>query len=241
MAMKKMVHHSLKAAKGLLLAAGLVFMVLCIVAFTTLPYHLYHRLATYALPGKLPPKAIVMLSGAGIPSENGLIRAYFTASLAERYPDAKIIIAAPGDLSDSMSDPVQISRELILRGVNPQKISFEAVGKNTRGQAMNLISGSGKGLRNSNILLVTSPEHVKRAVKTFRRAGFSWVCAIPTFESSLSDDLTFDDTDLKGNKMVPPIGGNMQLRYQFWNHLKYEIIIIREYFALGFYKLKGWA
>ena len=241
MARPKFVERVLKTIKLFVLASGLAFIVLCILAFTTIPYRMYHRLATYSLPGKSPPKAIVMLSGAGIPSENGLIRAYFTASLANKYPGATIIIAAPGDTSDKMSDPVQICNELTLRGVNPQQIIFETAGKNTRGQAMNLIGGSGSTFKNSNILLVTSPEHVKRAVKTFRRVGFAWVSALPTFESSLSEDLTFDDNDLKGNKMIPSIGGNMQFRYQFWNHLKYEILVIREYFALAFYKLKGWA
>ena len=240
MAKHKFVKRTFKAFRWFLLASGLAFLILCILAFTTIPFHLYHRLATYSLPGKIPPKAIVMLSGAGIPSENGLIRAYFTATLANRYPDAAVIIAAPGDTSDAMSDPMQIFNELTLRGVNPQQIIFETEGKNTRGQAINLISESGKDLANSNIILVTSPEHVKRAVKTFRRAGFALVSALPAFESSLSEDLTFNDRDLKGNKLIPPIGGNMQLRYQFWNHLKYEILVIREYFALAFYKVKGW-
>ena len=87
---------------------------------------------------------------------------------------------------------------------------------------------------------MTSPEHITRAVKTFNRAGFSWVSGLPTFETSLSEDLTFVDEELKGNKIAPSIGGNLQFRYQFWNHLKYEILVIREYIALGFYKLKGW-
>ena len=240
MARHKFVKRAFKAFRWFLLASGLAFLILCILAFTTIPFHLYHRLATYSLPGKIPPKAIVMLSGAGIPSENGLIRAYFTATLANKYPGATVIIAAPGDTSDAMSDPMQIFNELTLRGVNPQQIIFETEGKNTRGQAINLFSESGKDFENSSIVLVTSPEHVKRAVKTFRHAGFTRVSALPAFESSLSEDLTFNDRDLKGNKLIPPIGGNMQFRYQFWNHLKYEILVIREYFALAFYKVKGW-
>ncbi len=240
MARHQFVKRAFKAFRWLLLASGLAFLILCILAFTTIPFHLYHKLATYALPGELPPKAIVLLSGAGIPSESGLIRAYFTATVANKFPNATVIIAAPGDTSDAMSDPMQIFNELTLRGVNPQQIIFETKGKNTRGQAINLISESGKDFTNSNIILVTSPEHVKRAVKTFRRAGFARVSALPAFESSLTEDLTFKDRDLKGNKLIPRIGGNIQFRYQFWNHLKYEILVIREYFALAFYKVKGW-
>lgn len=227
-------------AKWFLAISGGAFIILCILAFTTLPFHMYHNLATYSMPGKLPPKAIIMLSGAGIPSENGLIRAYFTATMAVNYPDAIVIIAAPGDTSDTNSDPIRIAKELELRGVDPLRIFFEPEGKNTRGQALNLANNSGIDLKSSYIILVSSPEHITRAVKTFNRAGFSWVSGLPTFETSLSEDLTFVDEELKGNKIALPIGGNLQFRYQFWNHLKYEILVIREYIALGFYKLKGW-
>lgn len=238
--MQKLIRIILKTAKWLLLTAGMMFVILCIIAFTTLPYHLYHRLATYSLPGKLPPVAIVMLSGAGIPSENGLIRAYFTARLAQKFPDAYVVVAAPGDTGSQESDPVKIADELIIRGVNVDRIIYESKGKNTRGQALNLASGPHKDLMKSYIIIVSSPEHITRAVKTFNRAGFIWVSGMPAFETSLTEDLTFDDNALEGNKIAPPIGGNLQFRYQFWNHLKYEILVIREYFALVFYKLRGW-
>ncbi|MBW6491320.1 MAG: YdcF family protein [Lentimicrobium sp.] len=238
--MQKLLRIILKITKWFLLSAGIFFIILCVVAFTTLPYHLYHRLATYSLPDKFPPKAIVMLSGAGIPSENGLIRAYYTAKLAAKFPDARVVVVAPGDTSNKESDPVKIANELTIRGVSADRIIFEPNGKNTRGQALNLASGSFKDLINSYIIIVSSPEHITRAVKTFNRAGFTWVSGMPTFETSLSENLEFDDNTLEGNKMVPPIGGNLQFRYQFWNHLKYEILVIREYFALAFYKLRGW-
>lgn len=117
MARHKFVKPLFKAFSWFLLTSGSIFLILCMLAFTTVPFHLYYKLATYSLPGKLPPKAIVLLSGAGIPSESGLIRAYFTATLANKYPDATVIIAAPGDTSDAMSDPMQIFNELTLRGV----------------------------------------------------------------------------------------------------------------------------
>lgn len=231
---------SQKVLKWGFISAGLIFVLLCVIAFTTIPYHIYHRLATYSLPGKLPPTAIVMLSGAGIPSESGLIRAYYTAALYSKHPEAWVIIAAPGDTSKAESDPQKIARELILRGVDENKILFETQGKNTRGQAMNLAVKQGGAFKSSYLILVSSPEHMTRAIKTFNRAGFSWVSGLPAFENSLSGDLSFDDKALKGNRFAPPIGENMQFRYQFWNHLKYEIIIIREYFALLVYKIKGW-
>ena len=44
-----------------------------------------------------------------------------------------------------------------------------------------------------------------------------------------------------GNKtLLPNVGSNTSVRYQFWNHLKYEIMIAREMTALTYYKLRGW-
>ena len=53
-------------------------------------------------------------------------------------------------------------------------------------------------------------------------------------------DFSFNDEKLGGNKAIPNIGNNIQLRYQFWNHLGYQIRVYREYLAIAFYKLKGW-
>ncbi len=66
--------------------------------------------------------------------------------------------------------------------------------------------------------------------------------ALPAFENASEADFRFTDDELGGNKLpVPDVGQSMQLRYQVWNHLKYEITFIREVFALTYYKLRGWA
>jgi hypothetical protein len=90
-------------------------------------------------------------------------------------------------------------------------------------------------------LLVTSPEHTRRAVKCFKKAGFKNVDALPCFENAIEADLFFDDDNLGDDKLlVPDIGGHTSVRYQFWNHLKYEILIGREMVATTYYKLRGW-
>jgi hypothetical protein len=82
---------------------------------------------------------------------------------------------------------------------------------------------------------------MRRAVLVFRKAGFTRVSALPAFESAIEAKLFFEDDQLGGNKiLVPDIGGNTEVRYQFWNHLKYEILIAREMAAMGYYKLRGW-
>jgi uncharacterized SAM-binding protein YcdF (DUF218 family) len=229
-----------KILKILLILTGCIFISLCIIAFTTLPFWAYYNLGTKNSEISQPPAAIVMLGGEGIPSGDGLLRAYYTAKISVANPESAVVIAIPGDFSDSLSAPRLVKNELIMRGVYPNSISFENTGRNTREQAQKLSVGKTSGQLNQPITLVTSPEHMKRAVLAFRKCGFTKVSGLPTFEYSLDADLTFRDSDLKGNPIAPPIGNNLQVRYQFWNHLKYEVIVLREYFALSYYKLRGW-
>jgi len=93
---------------------------------------------------------------------------------------------------------------------------------------------------NDNILIVTSPEHMYRSVKAFIKVGLVNTGGEPAFEKAIESNLLFKDDDLGGNNAVPEIGGSMQIRYQFWNHMKYQIIVYREYFAIAYYKLKSW-
>jgi len=91
-----------------------------------------------------------------------------------------------------------------------------------------------------SILIVTSPEHLRRAVLAFRKAGFIKVDGIPALEEAIESDLSFKGRRLGGRLWVPDIGNNITLRYQFWTQLHYEELILRAVFALGYYKLKGW-
>jgi uncharacterized SAM-binding protein YcdF (DUF218 family) len=229
-----------KILKTLLITTGCIFIMLCILAFTTLPFWAYYALGTNNSKITQAPATIVLLGGAGIPSGDGLLRTYYTAKLSNAYSGALVIIAMPGNSADSLSAPQCIKHELIMRGVNAHSIFFENTGRNTREQAQKLATGITIAQLNKPITLVTSPEHMKRAVLAFRKCGFTKVSGLPTFEIALDANLAFRDNDLKGNPFVPPIGNNLQLRYQFWNHLKYEVIVVREYFALAYYWLRDW-
>ena len=93
----------------------------------------------------------------------------------------------------------------------------------------------------SPILLVTSPEHMRRSVLCFHKVGFEKVGALPAFENAVEADLSFNDDELGGNKvLMPDVGQSINMRYQLWNHLKYEILIVRETVALIYYKMRGW-
>jgi len=156
-------------------------------------------------------------------------------------PESRIIISIPGNPLDSTSTARRVAAELIRKGIDEQRILYEQVGTNTRSEALQLIQFQGVNLTNKSILLVTSPEHMRRSVLVFKKAGFQYVNALPAFENAVEANLFFDDDQLGGNKLpIPDVGGNTSVRYQFWNHLKYEILIAREITALVYYKLRAW-
>jgi uncharacterized SAM-binding protein YcdF (DUF218 family) len=92
----------------------------------------------------------------------------------------------------------------------------------------------------SSILIITSPEHLYRAVRAFRKAGFLLVDGAPAFETAIESELSFNDSLLGGKRWLPPIGKNITARYQFWTQLHYEQLIFREWIAIVYYKLNGW-
>jgi uncharacterized SAM-binding protein YcdF (DUF218 family) len=217
---------------------GVIFILQIIIALTSLPFWGYYWLGTSKSEIKSRPENILLLGGSGMPSESNLMRSWFTAKAVKNFPTSKVFIVMPGSLTDSSSTPVKMKSELIERGVNPINIFFEEKGTNTRSQAINC----SKLLDNEiPVLLITSPENMRRTVMCFKKAGFKNINALPCFENAAEADFSFADDDLGGNKiLVPDIGHSMTLRYQVWNHLKYEIIIVRECFALAYYKMRGW-
>ncbi len=239
--MKKSIAIFLKYLKRLLLIQGGVFLFFLLLGFTTIPFYLYHWLGTSLSQISEEPQYIVLMGGGGMPSESNLIRAFYVAGAAETFSSSKIIIALPGDLTEESSSPNLLADELERRGVDASRILFENEGTNTRSQALRLSSSVFSFLIDQPILIVSSPEHMRRSVLCFEEVGFTRVNALPAFEGTLEADLSFDDDLLGENKLfTPDIGHSKNLRYQFWNHLKYEILVARELIALGYYKICGW-
>jgi uncharacterized SAM-binding protein YcdF (DUF218 family) len=198
---------------------------------------MYYNLGVSEYELSEDPKYIVVMSGSGIPSESGLMRTYRAAEIAKKYETAKIIITMPGDTTDTTSACYLIKNELILRNIAEERILHENNGTNTRSQAMEvrkLIPN------NPSIIIVTSPEHIYRSLKTFHKVGLTNSTGKAAYAQPVLASFEFDDDELGGNNMIPKIGNNTQLRYQFWSHLKFQIIVYREYTAIAFYKLKGW-
>ncbi len=176
-----------------------------------------------------------------MPSESNLMRCYTTSQVALTYSSADIIIALPKDSTVQLysSALYAMKSELICRGIDSARIILEPLGHNTREQALEIL---GKTIQlNEPTLIVTSPEHMYRSLLTFRKVGLTHVGGVAAFEKALESELTYNSRRLGGRKLpVPEIGDELQLRYQFWNHLKYQVICYREYAALLYYHLKDW-
>jgi uncharacterized SAM-binding protein YcdF (DUF218 family) len=254
-----------------MVTAGIVAVFMIVLSLTSAPFWIWYGMGMKKAGIHRPPDYIVVMGGGGMPSESGLMRCWYAAKVANHFTRARVIIALPGDVGDSMSSVNQMKKELELRGVSPERIMFEDSGTNTRAEAINVFKiiehieqqkldveqnkpSSPKSslvnrqssvnlpvvTRHSSILIVTSPEHLYRAVLTFKKAGFIKVDGVPAFEKTIESDLSFNSRKLGAKTWVPDVGRNITIRYQFWLHLEYELLVLREYFALAYYKLQGW-
>ena len=228
----------LRWLRHFLVLCGIFFFLMLVMAFTTAPFYFYHWLGTGLPVLKNKPDVIVMLGGSGMPSESNLIRCWYVATAASSFPESKVLVAMPGDPLDSAGTPARLVKELVLRGVDAGRINLELRGTNTRSQALRC-----KELveKSQSVWLVTSPEHMRRSMLCFRKAGFLRIGGLPAFENPSEADFSFRDDELGGKSTVlPDVGQNFQIRYEIWTQLKYEVLITRELLALGYYRLRGW-
>lgn len=238
-----------KTAGIILMILGALSLVPVMLAFTTIPFRLWYDLGKRTCEIHRPPDYIVLMGGGGMPSESGLIRCWYTSAVAEKFPRAKVIIALPGDTSNLFSSVIAMKNELILRGVAPDRIIYEPIGTNTRSQAMQIrqnlsgttgVTPAGIDLHAPSLLIITSPEHLYRAVHSFRKAGFFRTDGQAAWEQAIESDLAFQGAHLGGRTLIPDIGDNLSVRYQCWTQLDYLLRVTREWLAIGYYRLKGW-
>jgi uncharacterized SAM-binding protein YcdF (DUF218 family) len=236
---RKYVDFLFKFLRKIIIFNGLVFTLMLILSFTDIPYLLYHHLGTSLIHQQTKSPAYIVLMGAGgMPGPQALLRCNYTALMAHKYPESQIIVALPSDSAEeTLSDHQKTIDELFLRGVSLDRILSEKFGINTFTQASNiyhLIGNPGSG-----ILIVTSPEHMYRSILTFRKAGFSDVNGMPAFEEAFDESLLVEPDDTSNNQ--PALQGqHINLRYNMWSYLQYQIIVAREYAAITYYKLMGY-
>jgi uncharacterized SAM-binding protein YcdF (DUF218 family) len=231
--------------RAFLIMMGLFFTLMILMAFTSAPFWIWYNLGVKKAGIHRPPDFIVVMGGGGMPSESGLMRCWYASEVANHFTRARIIIALPGDVKDSLSSVNQMKREMELRGIAGDRIFLEDSGTNTRAEALNILkiitnNDMSRVTRHVSLLIVTSPEHLDRAVLTFKKAGFMKVDGVPAFEKTIEADLNFNAGKLGARSWVPDVGRNITLRYEFWVHMEYEFLLLREYLALAYYKLQGW-
>lgn len=228
-----------RAVGGLVSGAGLVFLLFLGLCFTPYPWRTYAWMARDPHVLAQEPEVIVMLGGGGIPSESGLMRSYVLAQAARRYPNAMVAVAMP-DTNDLSC--IRMKEELVMRGIKPDRMVWEDQGRNTREQALRLHAMLYADGMTPPVLLITSPNHMKRSLLTFRKAGFHDIAGLAEFGESLTADMHYEREDLGGRPALPlpDIGRSYTFRYAFWNNLSYQMRVLNELAALTYYRFMGW-
>ena len=225
--------HLARFIKITFFVLGILFFVMLALAFTSAPFYAYYHLGQNPNENDTPmqPQHVVMFGGAGMPSEDNLIRLYHTAALARHF-NVPVILVHP---EDSLC---QAEMTRLLRQDGVDNILYMKEGSNTRSQALGLMTAYPE-LAEETFLAVTSPEHVRRTVKCLNKAGFANVIGKAAYPATVDFDLSLKKQKLGGNKAIPSVE-SVKMRYTFFNYLKLEITCVREYLALGYYRIKGW-
>jgi uncharacterized SAM-binding protein YcdF (DUF218 family) len=170
------------------------------------------------------PAYIVVLGGGGIPSDTGLMRTYFGAMHSLAYPDATVIVSLPADENPGTNSVGLMRDELVMRGVPAASILMETRGRNTHEQATNIRDMLGPAALTEPVHIVTERTHLRRSLLSFRKAGFTRVYGIGTYNTGAEAD----------------VGAWTFLRYSLWSNLQLQIRVLREVIATGVYWLRGW-
>ncbi|MCE1201573.1 MAG: YdcF family protein [Bacteroidia bacterium] len=215
--------------------AGSIALLMFALSFTDLPWYAYYHLGTSQISRNIEADYIIVMGAGAVPGHHALLRCWYAAKATAQLPEAQLIVALPADSNTTETDHDRMIEELVLRGIAPERIISEKKGRNTFTQATNIR----KIITNpdSRLLLITSPEHMYRSIKTFRKAGFSHVNGLPTFEAAFDNALLIEPGSKKKDRKLSE--QNLDLRYNMWSYLQYQIIVLREYAAIAWYVLTG--
>lgn len=223
-----------KTSLSFFVSMGIIFTIAIVLAFTSVPFYMHFNLGKNPdginLTEDFKPEYVVMFGGAGMPSPDNLMRLYHT-SLWSRYYEVPVILVHPED------SICQSEMTKVLRQEGVEDINYMTLGTNTRSQSLEL-KDSHPELLDSPLLIITSTEHVRRTIKCLKKVGFGNVIGMPAQEATVDFNLSLENQKLGGNKI--PSVESTSIRYTFYNYLKLEIVCLREYIALTYYKLKNW-
>lgn len=224
-----------KILMSIVFISGVFFILMLGLSFTSVPFYMHYNLGTYSgrsdSPESFTPDKIVMFGGAGMPSPDNLMRLYHTSKLASHF-DVPVVLVHP---EDSICQS-EMTRILNQNGITD--IMYVTRGTNTRSQVLELKDYDSQ-LVNESLIVVTSTEHLFRTMKCLEKVGFENLLGVPAQEATVDFNLSLENQKLGGNTSVPLVE-NTKIRYTFFNYMKLEIICIREYISIVYYKLKNW-
>lgn len=221
----------------LVFGMGLIALIFVVLSFTDYPYYAYHWLGTVNAKITHKPDYIVVMGAGGMPSAKGVLRCYFAAKVAEMYPEARLIITLPADSANFAQSAHQLMiDDLITRGVDSTRILSEYKGSNTYTQAREIRQMIAEP--SPSLILITSPDHMYRSVLTFKKQGFEKTSGLATFEHALDQELLYEKDE--SGKVTDKSSQMLGLRYNFWGYMNYQIIVLREYLAIAYYKVQGY-
>jgi uncharacterized SAM-binding protein YcdF (DUF218 family) len=235
--MSAVLHRLWRGLRRGLAALGALMLLVWALCFTTVPWRWYHWLSAREFALREEPDYIVVLGGGGIPSESGLIRSYVAATAARTYANAMVVVAMPDPRDPSTQGMLN---ELVLRGVKRERLLLEDQGRNTWEQARHLrrmLAGDGV---EPALLLVSSPDHMRRAAGALRKAGFQQVGTRPADSVAIVADLSIEPAAEPAARTTVPVVGSLALRYGVWNNFGLLNRCVRESVALLYYRAQGW-
>lgn len=229
-----MMKKIIKILKYVLLCLGGVFVLMIGLAFTSVPFYAHYNLGATrvdTITMKMTPEEVVMFGGASMPSQDNLMRLYYTASIARQFQIPVMLVHPEDSVCQS-----EMTRLLNNGGID--SICYLTEGTNTRSQVL-FLKEIHPDLLKKPFVVVTSPEHLRRTVKCLQKVGFEHVIGVAAYEAPVNFDLSLKEQKLGGRESIPSVEST-KMRYTVFNYLKLEIICFREYIALAYYKLKRW-
>jgi uncharacterized SAM-binding protein YcdF (DUF218 family) len=167
-------------------AIGLATLLLGLFSFTTLPYLLIGPLeARFVRPAEPARIDGIVVLGGGMDTDVNTARGSWELSrsgdrfvealrLAQRHPEARVLIAGGGSALVAGMDPEAEAGARFFSdfGIAPERLLLEDQSRNTEENATNA-KAVGQPQPDETWLLVTSAFHMPRSVGLFRRAGFA--------------------------------------------------------------------
>ena len=191
-----------------------VFILFLSLAFTDIPYYWYHGYAEDNHSLVSEADFIIVMSGNDFPSSDALEKIYLVSKIKQKRADTKLILAFPS-----------LDENLIMQ----DSVLF----KNFGIANSNLIIISENDLSNTNVIVVCNYEQTLRTLACFRKRSRANFFAVHNIEKPFSPEL------LSPEQNNSPFY-SLQIRYNFWNYLIYQIKAMREYIAIQYYSYKNW-